>query len=365
MNVDDRTALTALLGLSAALLGARSSEQVEEALTRLGVKVLGTRYAFFLRYEAAQDALRVTAQAGEHARELGVSLPRGRGLSWRAALGEAPVLRVRAGALPPGAVRLGDAPDQCALFAPLRTSRGRLLGVLSVGRLAPEFSMEDADLLVTFANAGTVALERTRETARALATREGAMLALGLALEARDSETQGHTGRTVALAGRLGRALGLDHESLDLLRQGAYLHDIGKLSVPDGVLLKPGPLSSAERGLIQAHVQTGEALVRQIPSIPAGVLEVIRSHHERWDGGGYPDGLKGEAIPLLARIFTVVDVFDALTHARPYHAPRRVPDALAALQGEAGRQFDPRVVRAFVGLFGEALEGAIRRARGR
>lgn len=351
MSTDDRTALTALLELSGALLAARSSGQVEGILTRLCVSLLGTRYALFLRFDPEADVLVVTTQAGEHARELGVALPRGRGLSWRAALGDAPVLHVQRDTFPPAAVLLGDSPRQSALFAPLRTPAGELLGVLSVGRLAPEFSDRDAGLLVTFANTGTVALERTRETARALATREGTLLALGLALEARDYETQGHTARTVALAARLGRALGLEEERLNLLRQGAYLHDIGKLSVPDGVLLKPGPLTPGEWASMQAHVQTGEALARRIPGMADEVLAVIRSHHERWDGSGYPDGLRGEAIAPLARIFAVVDVFDALTHARPYHAPLEVEDALALLRAGSGTQFDPRVVEAFLDLF--------------
>ncbi|MBB5234575.1 HD-GYP domain-containing protein [Deinococcus budaensis] len=350
MNPDDRTALTALLELSGALLAARSPGQVEGILTRLSVSLLGTRYALFLRFDPGADVLRVTTQAGEHARELGVTLARGQGLSWQAALGAAPVLHVQRAAFPPGAVLLDGSPRQSALFAPLRTPAGELLGVLSVGRLAPEFSARDEGLLRTFANTGTVALERARETARALATREGTLLALGLALEARDYETQGHTARTVALSLRLGRALGLDDEDLDLLRQGAYLHDIGKLSVPDGVLLKPGRLTPDEWGQMQAHVQTGEALARRIPGLAAGVLAVIRSHHERWDGGGYPDGLKGEAIAPLARIFAVVDVFDALTHARPYRAALTVEEALALLRAESGRQFDPRVIEAFLSL---------------
>ncbi|MDL2345795.1 HD-GYP domain-containing protein [Deinococcus sp. MIMF12] len=156
-----------------------------------------------------------------------------------------------------------------------------------------------------------------------------------------------------AWAGRLGRALGLDEAAQGHLRQGAYLHDIGKLSVPDGVLLKPGPLTSEERAQMQRHVLTGEALVRRIPGMPREVLEVVRSHHERWDGAGYPDGLAGEAIPRLARIFWVIDVFDALTQQRPYRAPLSVPGALALIRAEAGRQFDAGVVAAFLTLFVE------------
>lgn len=354
----DQTDLSALLDLSVALLASRTAAEVERVLTRLCVQLLSTRYALFLRCRREPDQLQVTTQAGEHAAELGVVLPRGRGLSWRAALSPEPLLHVHRDELPPEAVLLPGTPDQSALFAPLRTAGGRVLGVLAVGRISPDFSERDETLLLTLANAGTAALERLYQEARAAATREGALLALGLALEARDYETQGHTSRTVALAERLGCALGLDEENLDALRQGAYLHDIGKLSVPDRVLLKSGALSADERTEMQEHVLTGEALVRRIPTIPAGTLAVIRSHHERWDGQGYPDGLRGEQIPLLARAFAVVDVFDALTHRRPYHAARSVSEALALLRGGAGQQFDPAVVAAFLALFSQPSAAA-------
>ncbi|MCP2015416.1 putative nucleotidyltransferase with HDIG domain [Deinococcus sp. HSC-46F16] len=353
MSVDDRAALRVMLDLSRSLLAAASGAEVEATLTRQSVTLLGTRSAAFLRYLPGADVLRVTAEAGAYAGDLGLTLTRGQGASWRAALAEDPLLHLRRDETPPWIVRAPGVPPTHSLFAPLRSSSGRLLGVLTVGREDPPFSPRDEELLVTFANAGTVTLQRTYETARAAATREGALLALGLALEARDYETQGHTGRTVALSMRLGRALGLDESAQDHLRQGAYLHDIGKLSVPDDILLKPGPLTPEERRQMQRHVLTGEALVRRIPTMPPEVLEVVRSHHERWDGAGYPDGLAGEAIPALARVFSVIDVFDALTHQRPYRAPLSVPGALALIRAEAGRQFDPRVVGAFLTLFAQ------------
>ncbi|WP_235204271.1 HD domain-containing phosphohydrolase [Deinococcus sp. RL] len=350
MSADDRAALGILLDLSQALLSAQVRSEVEAILTRQSVRLLGTRYALFLRYLPELDVLRVTAQAGQHADDLGRTLPRGQGASWRAALGPDPVLHLRREHLPPWAMRRAGVPPQHVLYAPLRSSSGRLLGVLTVGREDPPFLRRDEHLLATFANTGTVTLQRIHEAARAAATREGALLALGLALEARDYETQGHTGRTVALSERLGRALGLEEGEREHLRQGAYLHDIGKLSVPDGILLKPGPLTPDERALMQKHVLMGEALVRRIPGMPPEVLGVVRSHHERWDGAGYPDGRAGEAIPRLARLFSVVDVFDALTHVRPYRAPLSAPAALDLLRAEAGRQFDPEVVSAFVSL---------------
>lgn len=365
-------ALTALLDLNAALLVARTPPQVEEALTLGVVELMAARYAYFLRFDPQADTLTITTVSREQftdpgATALGWVLKRGEGLSWQAieqaekmavqvspsskteCLGRA-VLHIPAQDLPLHAVRVGNAPDQDVMFAPLLTQDRQVLGVLTLGRISPGFTAQDRALLAAFANAGTLALERAHEERRAAESREGAMMALGMALEARDFETQGHTERTVALAERLGTALGLSAADQDALRQGAYLHDLGKLSVPDGVLLKPGPLTPQERALICKHTVMGEALARRLPSLPAGALAIVRSHHERWDGGGYPDELRGTQIPLLARIFAVVDVYDALTHDRPYRPAFPLAQARAMLEDGDGTHFDPEVLRAFLGL---------------
>ena len=191
-------------------------------------------------------------------------------------------------------------------------------------------------------------LERAAHITQIQATREGALRALGVALEGRDFETQGHTERVVSRALRLGAQLSLSLPELDALRQGAYLHDIGKLMVPDAVLLKAGPLDDTEREQMSRHAQLGSELVASIPSLPLLARLVVRHHHERWDGGGYPDGLAGQAIPLAARIFSVVDVYDALTSQRPYKRAWSEDEARAELKAQAGRQFDPAVVAAFL-----------------
>ena len=190
--------------------------------------------------------------------------------------------------------------------------------------------------------------ERASHIRQLEATREGALQALGVALEARDFETKGHTERVVTGAVRLGKQLGLSAEDLDALRQGAYLHDIGKLMVPDSVLLKPGLLDDNERLEMNRHAQFGAGLAASIPTLPHLARQVILHHHERWDGKGYPDGLVGEAIPLVARIFSVVDVYDALVSVRPYKLAWSAEKARAELLRQAGRQFDPLVVRTFL-----------------
>jgi hypothetical protein len=368
----EHAALAALLELNAALLVARTPPQVEEALTLGVVELMAARYAYFLRFDPQADTLTITTVSREQSTDpgataLGWVLKRGEGVSWQAieqaeclaaqaspggtteCLGRA-VLHIPARDLPNHAVRVGNAPDQDVMFAPLLTQDRQVLGVLTLGRISPGFTAQDRALLAAFANAGTLALERAHEERRAAESREGAMMALGMALEARDFETQGHTERTVALAERLGTALGLSAADQDALRQGAYLHDLGKLSVPDGVLLKPGPLTPQERALICTHTVMGEALARRLPSLPAGALAIVRSHHERWDGGGYPDELCGTQIPLLARIFAVVDVYDALTHDRPYRPAFPLAQARAMLEDGDGTHFDPEVLRAFLGL---------------
>ncbi|UBV44468.1 HD domain-containing protein (plasmid) [Deinococcus taeanensis] len=199
-------------------------------------------------------------------------------------------------------------------------------------------------------------LKRAQQDLEALnlslrATLDGGLLGLGIALEARDLETSGHTVRVIHYSRRLGEALGLSDEQLTELKHGASLHDLGKLTIPDGVLLKPGRLDATEWAIMQTHALKGYEIATRIPTLPCAALAVIRSHHERWDGTGYPDRLSGEAIPLLARIFAVCDVFDALLSDRPYKQAWTQEAALHELRQQRGRHFDPRVVDAFVSTF--------------
>lgn len=188
------------------------------------------------------------------------------------------------------------------------------------------------------------------EHLRARRTLEHSLLVMGLALEARHLETAGHTQRVVQLAEQVGRRLGLSGKRLEALRQGAYLHDLGKLCVPDAILLKPDALTLDERALMQSHAQQGYTLATHIPGVSAEALHVILYHHEQWNGSGYPAGLSGEAIPLVARIFMVCDVYDALTSVRPYKPAWSHTQACEKLWQQRGQQFDPVVVDAFLAL---------------
>ncbi|MHB8589902.1 MAG: HD domain-containing phosphohydrolase [Candidatus Dormibacteraceae bacterium] len=171
--------------------------------------------------------------------------------------------------------------------------------------------------------------------------------ALARAVEAKDSYTEAHTLRVAAGALGLGEILGIGQEELDQLQRGALVHDLGKIGIPDGILHKPERLSDEELRVMRQHPLIGEEIARPLHSA-AGFLSVIRHHHEWVDGSGYPDGLAGTTIPLLARIVAVSDAYDALVSDRPYR-PRRTPEeAIGVLQDGAGIQWDSRLVEAFV-----------------
>ncbi len=182
-------------------------------------------------------------------------------------------------------------------------------------------------------------------------------------LNSKDRYTFAHTERDVLYAVALGKRLGLSEESLRYLRFGAFLHDIGKVEIPIEVLTKRGPLTHDEWEIMKQHVEIGVNIVKAIPSL-APCIPIIRHHHERYDGTGYPDGLRGTEIPLEARILTIADSFDAMTTSRPYQRKRTMEEAFTELRFCAGRQFDPDLVEPFIevvreiGLLSESGEDA-------
>ncbi len=181
---------------------------------------------------------------------------------------------------------------------------------------------------------------------------ERMLFAIARAVEARDEGTGEHCDRLARRAALLAAHMGLGGEAANTLRRAGYLHDIGKLGVPDSVLLKPGALDEAEWGLMRSHVEIGVSICSPLRTLRA-VLPVIRHHHERRDGSGYPDGLRDDDVPELAQVFQVVDVYDALTNDRPYRRALPPGEALAVLAREAERGWrNPRVVEAFSALVG-------------
>jgi putative two-component system response regulator len=172
---------------------------------------------------------------------------------------------------------------------------------------------------------------------------EHVIFSLATAVEAKDAFTEKHTQRVGESARLLGVRFGLADAALDTLYRGGIIHDIGKIGVSDSILHKPGPLDPAEVPQMQAHVAIGENIVRPLRSTEV-LLPVIRHHHERFDGHGYPDGLRGREIPRAARIVSVCDAFDALVNDRPYRTRRSTEEALAVLRAGAGSQWDPEAV---------------------
>jgi putative two-component system response regulator len=178
---------------------------------------------------------------------------------------------------------------------------------------------------------------------RALVGMEAAhavVMALANAVEAKDAPTEQHCQRLAHLATRMATRLGLPSAELDAIAYGALLHDVGKIGVPEAILTKPGPLDDEEWAVMRRHPEMGERICAPLAAF-AVFGPIIRHHHERWDGGGYPDGLRHSAIPIGARVVALVDAFDAMTHNRVYQSARSVADAMGEISRLAGRQFDP------------------------
>ncbi|HEV3220319.1 MAG TPA: HD domain-containing phosphohydrolase [Candidatus Acidoferrales bacterium] len=173
--------------------------------------------------------------------------------------------------------------------------------------------------------------------------------ALGGALDLRDAETEGHCKRVTAFSLAICKVMRVETEKLHEIARGAFLHDIGKMAIPDHILRKPGPLSAEEQEVMRTHCVIGHEMLSRVPFL-RGVAGIVLAHQERFDGTGYPRGLKGEEIPLGARIFAVADTLDAMTSDRPYRAALSLEEAKAEIRRCTGTQFDPRVVEAFLSI---------------
>lgn len=220
---------------------------------------------------------------------------------------------------------------------------------VSVSRAVEHYELKCRNDLYQLHLEQTIA-ENTLEAERSIAkienTYRSTLKALVQALEMRDFETRGHSERVVTFSVRLGLELGLDKETLGNLELGAFLHDIGKIGVPDAILRKPAKLTETEREKMKLHTLYGQKILRNIPFLE-GAANIVVQHHERWDGEGYPHKLRGEEIDIGARVFAVADAFDAMISDRIYRSGRSYKEALEELKKHAGTQFDPEVVEAF------------------
>jgi putative two-component system response regulator len=236
--------------------------------------------------------------------------------------------------------------------------------ILLTGRSSAEDMIEGldagADDFVAKPYEINVLLARIRSSLRlraALAEMEaahGVVAALANAVEAKDVTTESHCQRLAGYAGRLAQAIGIEGPDLRAVTYGALLHDVGKIGIAESILTKPGPLTDAEWAEMRRHPEIGEQICAPLASSRL-FIPIVRGHHERWDGHGYPDGLSGDGIPLGARIVGLVDAFDAMVNDRPYRTSRTAAEAIAELRACEARQFDPELVPVFV----DMIEGGL------
>lgn len=240
------------------------------------------------------------------------------------------------------------------LVVPLATPQDPMpFGVLGAANLlvGEEFLEEQADYLKILATSAAIAIKNINLTENLEQSYHEIIHALAQAIEAKDPYTHGHIGRVQEYATSLARALQLPEPEVRVIAKGAILHDVGKISTPNEILNKPGALTPAERKKMDDHVTSSIHILKDIKSLPPEVFEMVLYHHERFDGKGYPYGLKGDEIPMGAQVISVVDAFDAMTTDRPYRKGFPQEKALELLANSSGSQFNPRVLDAFFSLF--------------
>jgi putative nucleotidyltransferase with HDIG domain len=202
-------------------------------------------------------------------------------------------------------------------------------------------------------NLESLVAARTEQLRKAMADLERSydvtLEALGDALDLKDAETEGHSKRVTAFTIAIARAMGLPKEEISVIARGAFLHDIGKMAIPDEILRKPGKLTTDEMGIMREHCYRGYQMLKKI-SFLADACDIVYSHQEKFDGSGYPRGLRGEEIPLGARIFSIADTLDAITCDRPYRKAQSLKAARAEIKRCSGTQFDPDIVEVFLGM---------------
>ena len=310
---------------------------------------LGVSVGSIMLVDAASGDLVVQASRGRRSHEIvGEHQQIGRGIAGWVAANREPVLVVdidhdkRFKASECASYHTGS-----CVCAPLLREQS-LLGVISATDRVTGAPMNEADLrfLVTVGQPLSIAIENA-DLYRALEHNcFSTVRALVTSLEAKDRYTSGHSQRVTEYASRLAGHLGLEEEKLDILRHAGMLHDVGKIGITESILNKPSRLTGKEMNTVRSHPSVGERIVEGLEFLrPA--LPVIRGHHERWDGKGYPDSLRQHQIPLLARIMGIADTFDAMTSKRPYRPPLSHDAAMEEMRTHAGRQFDPELVEVF------------------
>ena len=363
-NVNDqfklrRSEVTALMELGSVINSSLGKERVLEEVMDSLIALMRAERGFLMLRHPNGELRPVIARGIAHINLVEEAFAFSRTIVRRVAETGQPVLTTNAQEDPRFEDQVSVAAYQLRsiMCAPLKI-KDQLIGVILVDNRARTGMFRDADLalITAFANQAAVAIDNAdlfddlqksnRNLERAYqATLEGWVRALDL----KDKETEGHTQRVTILTERLARSMGVEGDALVHITRGALLHDIGKMGIPDSILLKPGELTEDERALIRRHPVYAYEMLNPIEFLrPA--IDIPYCHHEKWDGSGYPRGLKGMEIPFAARIFPVVDVWDALISNRPYRKGLPPDEVRSHIKADSGKHFDPHVVKAFMDL---------------
>ncbi|MFA5550292.1 MAG: HD domain-containing phosphohydrolase [Trueperaceae bacterium] len=352
--------ITALREIDRSMAGSLDLSETLSVVLQQVMQRLQVDAASILLYRSGSDTLRYGASRGFKGLALTrTELRMGQGLAGQAALtretftlaGRQEFARAFA-----GASSLQDEAFEYYMAVPL-VSRGYLQGVLELFNYTELSPSDDwSDFLAALSTQAAIAISAARAFDNLERTNEELLLAYettiegwARALDLKDEDTEGHSRRVTELTTRLARRMGMTEEEIVHVRRGALLHDIGKMGIPDEILRKPGALTAEEWELMKKHTEFAREFLEPIPFL-APAMPIPYSHHEKFDGSGYPEGLAGEAIPLEARLFAVVDVYDALTSDRPYRAAWSEEQALEHIAQGAGSHFDPEVVEEFLAL---------------
>ncbi len=348
-----------LFNVSETLGGVLSSDDLYPQIVSLATDLVGAESALFLYYDHDQDILLPLATRPD-ADELSLDnliIPVGTGVLGRSAYNGHPVILNRP--LQPEVIV--ETPDggsysSGSLISVPMKIRDETFGILvALNKKTAVFQEEDLFLLQFLLNKASLAVENIALYESVLQNLRDTMRSLVKAIEAKDAYTEQHSSRVTELSVKIAERMGLSEDEIVSLRFSCFLHDIGKIGIADHILTKPGRLTDDEFAIMKSHPVIGERIVRNLDLLPRE-KEIIRSHHESYDGTGYPDGLKGEEIPFMARIITITDAFDAMTSNRPYRKALSVQTAVDELKDKAWIQFDGNILEVFLKILEEEKE---------
>jgi putative nucleotidyltransferase with HDIG domain len=353
------TMLKAIHDAVRAIVSVQDTQAILEKTMKPIVDVLGFDRALIMLVDEKAEFLEFrygvgsTAEAREKMKGYRISLTREQNLMIRVLKKKRPIVirDVKAAGLNPNNVILADFRPTSFVVTPL-ISEDNAIGILGAdkGERGARVTANDGEFLSILANSLATAIWRSRMDEELKSSYVSAVHALVKAIEEKDPYTRGHSEAVAVMVEEIARVMGLSEVEIEYLRFGSILHDVGKIGIPESIVRSPKPLTKAEYNIIRLHPEKGEEILKPIAFIK-GHLSLIRNHHERFDGKGYPDGLRGEDIPLGAQMVSVADAFDAMTSSRPYRKGLPFKHAAREIQRNAGTQFSPRITDAFMQAF--------------